>query len=181
MSCTRGRRPGCRAHPIRRTANIDPVRTVDSGPAPPNGPGPSGDAIEPVRGLARVTDMVDTLAAAGLTVERTQLGQARELPAVVDLAAYRLVQESLTNAHKHGTGTARLTISYTADAVVVDVVNPIAAGRVPTRSGYGMLGMRERAATAGGTLEAQPRPDGWFAVHAELPAPAPKTVTGQQT
>jgi signal transduction histidine kinase len=131
---------------------------------------------EPVRGLTRLTDMVDSLAAAGLTVERTQLGQARELPAVVDLAAYRIVQEALTNAHKYGTGTARLTITYTADAITLDVVNSVAAGRAPVSSGYGILGMRERAATAGGTLDAQARPDGRFTVHAELPAPALKAA-----
>lgn len=131
---------------------------------------------EPVRGLTRLTDMVDSLAAAGLTVERTQLGQARELPAVVDLAAYRIVQEALTNAHKYGTGTARLTITYTADAITLDVVNPIAADRAPVSSGYGILGMRERAATAGGTLDATARPDGRFTVHAELPAPALKAA-----
>jgi signal transduction histidine kinase len=134
------------------------------------------DATEPVRGLARLTDTVDALAAAGLTVERGQVGTARELPAVVDLAAYRIVQEALTNAHRYGTGTASLTITYTADAITLDVTNPIAAERIPTRSGYGILGMKERAATAGGTLTADTRPDGRFAVHAELPAPAIKAA-----
>ncbi|WP_414638823.1 sensor histidine kinase [Actinophytocola sp.] len=132
---------------------------------------------EPVRGLARLTDMLDALAAAGLTVARKQIGQARELPAVVDLAAYRILQEALTNAHKYGTGTASLTITYTTDAITLDVVNPIATERIPTRSGYGILGMRERAATAGGSLDAQARPDGRFVVHAELPAPALKAMT----
>ncbi|MEI8409721.1 MULTISPECIES: sensor histidine kinase [unclassified Kribbella] len=130
---------------------------------------------EPVRGLARLTDMLDALAAAGLTVERKQLGEARELPAVVDLAAYRILQEALTNAHKYGTGTACLTITYTTDAVTLDVVNSIAA-HIPTGSGYGILGMKERAATAGGTLDAHARPDGPFTVHAELPAPALKAA-----
>jgi signal transduction histidine kinase len=137
-------------------------------------------ATEPVRGLAHLTGMVDALAAAGLTVERTQLGHARELPAVVDLAAYRILQESLTNAHKHGTGTAHLTITYTADSIALDVANAIAAGRGRTRSGYGILGMRERAAAAGGVFQAQAQPDGRFTVHAELPAPAAKTRTGRQ-
>jgi signal transduction histidine kinase len=134
------------------------------------------DATEPVRGLTRLTDMVDALAAAGLTVEREQVGESRELPAVVNLAAYRILQEALTNAHKHGTGTARLTITYTTEKITLDVVNPIAAERVPTRSGYGLLGMRERAATAGGSLDAHARLDGRFTVHAELPAPALKAT-----
>ena len=132
---------------------------------------------EPVRGLARLTDMIDTLAASGLTVERRQTGQPRELPAVVDLAAYRILQEALTNAHKYGTGRAQLTITYTAESITLDVVNTVAAERIPTRSGYGILGMRERAATAGGTLEARSHPDGRFTVHAELPAPAPKAAS----
>jgi signal transduction histidine kinase len=139
---------------------------------------PEDDPVtEPVRGLARLTDMIDTLAASGLTVERRQVGQARELPAVVDLAAYRILQEALTNAHKYGTGKAHLTITYTSESIILDVVNTVAAERIPTRSGYGILGMRERAATAGGTLEAQARPDGRFTVHAELPAPALKAAT----
>ncbi|WP_410793246.1 sensor histidine kinase [Kribbella sp. C-35] len=128
---------------------------------------------EPLRGLSRLTDMLDALAAAGLTVERKQIGQARELPAVVDLAAYRILQEALTNAHKYGTGTACLTVTYTVDGVTLDVVNPIATGNVPGRSGYGILGMKERAASAGGTLDAHPRQDGRFLLHADLPAPVP--------
>jgi signal transduction histidine kinase len=132
---------------------------------------------EPVRGLSRLTDMLDALAAAGLTVERGQVGQPRELPAVVDLAAYRILQEALTNAHRYGTGTAGLTIAYTDEGVTLDVVNTIAEERTPHRSGYGIVGMRERAATAGGTLHAQAGPDGRFTVHAELPAPALKAIT----
>ncbi|MFJ5985538.1 sensor histidine kinase [Lentzea sp. NPDC092896] len=131
---------------------------------------------EPGRGLARLTEVVDSLAAAGLTVERKQIGESRELPAVVDLAAYRILQEALTNAHKYGTGTARLTVAYTPDALTLDVVNPIAEDRAPVTSGYGIIGMTERAATAGGSLDTSMR-DGRFSVHAELPAPALKATT----
>jgi signal transduction histidine kinase len=131
-------------------------------------------AIEPVRGLASLTDMVDTLAAAGLTVERTRHGEPRELPAVVDLAAYRILQEALTNAHKYGTGRATLTITYTAEGIVLEVVNAVAADRAPATSGYGIVGMRERAASAGGTVHAQAGPGGRFTVRAELPALATK-------
>ena len=130
---------------------------------------------EPVRGLARLTEMVDALAAAGLTVERRQIGEPRELPAVVDLAAYRILQEALTNAHKYGTGTACLTITYTDEGITLDVANPIAKERAPASSGYGILGMRERAATAGGNLAVEAHPDGRFTVHANLPAPKATT------
>jgi signal transduction histidine kinase len=131
---------------------------------------------EPVRGLARLTDVVDTLASAGLTIERRQIGQARELPAVVDLAAYRILQEALTNAHKHGTGTASVTVTYAEEGITVDVVNTIAAQGRSARPGYGLIGMRERAATAGGTIDTQARPDGRFTVHADLPAPSGKAT-----
>jgi signal transduction histidine kinase len=94
----------------------------------------------------------------------------------VDFAAYRILQEALTNAHKYGVGTASLTIRYTGDVLVLEVVNRIAAERVPTRSGYGIVGMRERAATAGGSLSAQAGPDGRFTVRADLPAPEPKAA-----
>lgn len=132
---------------------------------------------EPVRGLTRLPDVVDALAAAGLTVERRQFGQTRELPAVTDLAAYRIVQEALTNAHKYGTGTADLTVTYTAEGITIDIVNAIDARRAPTRSGYGIVGMRERAVIAGGTLCAEAGPDGRFTVHADLPTPTPKAAT----
>jgi signal transduction histidine kinase len=128
---------------------------------------------EPTRGLARLAELLDAFAAAGLKVEYRQHGDARELPAVVDLAAYRIVQESLTNAHKHGTGKARLAVTYTPGAVVVDVRNTAAAPGGGT--GYGLVGMRERAAAAGGTVTAGRESDGTFAVHAELPAAAEET------
>ncbi|WP_431919451.1 sensor histidine kinase [Amycolatopsis tucumanensis] len=134
------------------------------------------DGTEPVRGLARLTDMLDALAAAGLVVEREQIGHARPLPAVVDLAAYRILQEALTNAHRYGTGTARLTITYAVEKITLDIVNFIADGRAPAGSGYGILGMRERAATAGGNLDVRAGPDGRFTVHAELPAPTLKAA-----
>ncbi|MFC4065470.1 sensor histidine kinase, partial [Actinoplanes subglobosus] len=108
----------------------------------------------------------------GLKVDHDQRGEARQLPAVVDLAAYRILQEALTNAQKHGTGTAALTVEYRTGQVAVQVVNH--AGTPGTTSGYGLLGMRERASAAGGTLHAGRRPDGCFQVRAVLPAPAPK-------
>ncbi|MCD0445716.1 histidine kinase [Glycomyces sp. A-F 0318] len=134
------------------------------------GPDELAPPTEPTRGLARLAELLDAFAAAGLQVEHRQRGEARELPAVVDLAAYRIVQESLTNAHKHGTGKARLDVAYTPAAVVVDVRNTAAASGGGT--GYGLVGMRERAAAAGGTVTAGRGGDGTFAVHAELPATA---------
>ena len=127
-------------------------------------------ATEPTRGLARLSELLETFAASGLQVEHRQHGRARDLPAVVDLAAYRIVQEALTNAQKHGTGAACLTVAYTPDAVVLDIGNAVAPGQSGAGSGYGLVGMRERAAAAGGTVSAGLTDGGRFAVHAQLPA-----------
>lgn len=132
------------------------------------------ESTEPTRGLARLAELLDSFAAAGLQVEHRQSGTVRDLPAVVDLAAYRIVQESLTNAHKYGTGRARLAITYAPDAVQIDVDNAIAKDAEPNGSGYGLVGMRERAAATGGTVTAGAEGDR-FAVHAELPATAKET------
>ncbi|GAA2657554.1 sensor histidine kinase [Paractinoplanes durhamensis] len=127
---------------------------------------------EPVRGLARFAELLGTSGAAGLHVEHQQLGTIRELPALVDLAAYRILQESLTNAQKHGAGTASVTIRYTAGHVVLEVTNT--AGTHGSAGGYGLVGMRERATATGGTLKTERRPDGTFRVRAVLPAPITK-------
>ncbi|GAA2695468.1 sensor histidine kinase [Actinoplanes palleronii] len=125
---------------------------------------------EPTRGLARLPELLDAVAAAGLKVAFERAGAERELPAVVDLAAYRIIQESLTNAHKHGDGHARLTMTYTREGVRIDVVNTV-TDHHREGDGYGLIGMRERAAAADGTLHARADDQGRFTVHAELPAP----------
>ncbi|MDN3243454.1 sensor histidine kinase [Glycomyces tritici] len=132
------------------------------------------ESTEPTRGLARLADLLDSFAASGLQVEHRQIGAARDLPAVVDLAAYRIVQESLTNAHKYGTGRASLAITYAPDAVRIEVDNAIAEDALPGGSGYGLVGMRERAAATGGTVTAEAA-GGRFAVRAALPATAKET------
>lgn len=109
------------------------------------------DTTEPVPGLAAIPALVESFHAAGLAVEWTSSGEPRPLPTSVELAAYRTVQEALTNAHKHGDGRVRLTIVHTADAVDVEAVNRVGTSRPPT-AGFGLLGMRERVSAAGGTL-----------------------------
>ncbi|GAA3909541.1 histidine kinase [Actinoplanes auranticolor] len=126
-------------------------------------------ATEPTRGLARLSGLLDDLAAAGLRVDHRRLGEARELPALVDLAAFRIAQEALTNAQKYGDGTARLTVAYTADGVTLDIINQVRPDVPPSGSGYGIIGMRERAASTGGELTAGREANGRFAVHADLP------------
>ena len=85
---------------------------------------------EPTQGLSELSGLLDGLAAAGLRVEYRRNGAARELPAGVDLAAYRIIQESLTNAEKHGAGgRAHLTLTYGRDGVTAEVTNPIGPQR----------------------------------------------------
>jgi signal transduction histidine kinase len=128
------------------------------------------DENEPTRGLARLGGLLDSLGGAGLRVEHRQEGDARELPSAVDLAAYRIVQESLTNAHKHGNEpAASLRLGYTPAGLDITVSN--SAPDESDGSGHGLIGMRERAAAVGGTLRAE-YSDGHFVVEAFLPAPA---------
>jgi signal transduction histidine kinase len=97
-------------------------------------------------------------------------GTARELPAGADLAAYRVIQESLTNALKHaGPASARVALDYAPGRVTIEVADD---GRGPSAEpgvGHGLIGMRERVGMFGGTLETSARPGSGFVVHAEIP------------
>jgi signal transduction histidine kinase len=128
----------------------------------------------PAPRLDRLADLTDD---AGLPVRTTVSGHPRPLPAELDRAAYRIVQEALTNVRRHaGQGAAvTITIEYRQDDLVVCVVDDGgAAGPVtdPVTPGNGLGGMRERTAALGGSLTAGPRPDGGFDVRARLPLPA---------
>jgi signal transduction histidine kinase len=123
----------------------------------------------PVAGLARLDDLVEATRAAGLPVTVEVSGEPRELPPSVDTAAYRIIQEALTNTRKHA-GPARATVqlTYTEDGITMRIDDD---GTGPTGSkdgGDGLPGMRERAAALGGTLTAGPRPGGGFRVDAHL-------------
>ncbi|GAA3515496.1 signal transduction histidine kinase [Streptosporangium album] len=127
------------------------------------------DAEATRRRVAEVEELADRAREAGLEVRLHVDGDARELPASVDLAGYRIVQESLTNALKHGGEAADLVIGYRPGLVTLTVDNPIHdAGRELPGAGAGIIGMRERAALVGGVFEAGPHDRGWR-VHAELP------------
>jgi signal transduction histidine kinase len=126
----------------------------------------------PTPGLAHLETLVTATAEGGLPVDLVVSGSVEDLPAAVDLAAYRIVQESLTNVVRHA-GPTRATVRVTSEPgrIVLEVrdagrARPGANGR---RDGHGIAGMRERAAAVGGTLEAGPRPEGGFRVVATLP------------
>jgi signal transduction histidine kinase len=128
---------------------------------------------------------VETLTAAGLRIQHRQAGRQRPVPIAIDLAAYRIIQEGLTNAHKHGAGGARLLVDYRPDALHIEIHNAVrtrpstAAG-----TGNGLTGMRERAHALGGSLNAGPDPDGTFHLDARLPLPdlpADRHATAMET
>jgi signal transduction histidine kinase len=130
----------------------------------------------PQPGLDRVDELAAPLRAAGLQVVVTREGAPVALPAGVDISAYRIVQEALTNTLRHAQATvAEVTFRYEADAVEIDVVDdgrPGAGRGGGDGPGLGLLGMNERAATLGGTFEAGPTAHGGYRVHARLPLDA---------
>jgi signal transduction histidine kinase len=126
----------------------------------------------PTSTLARLDELVSQAASAGLEVRTLTHGEARPLPFGVDVAAFRIVQEALTNVARHaGPATATVQVSYGERELVVEVDDD---GRGPTapdetRDRRGIVGMRERAAALGGDLQAGPRPGGGFRIKARLP------------
>ncbi|MGW1761408.1 sensor histidine kinase [Streptomyces mirabilis] len=127
---------------------------------------------DPMPGLAQVPALLASFERAGLAVSDTWRGITEPLEPAVDLAAYRIVQESLTNVRKHaGADHARLFLHYHGERLTITVEDDGCAGpRDPHPGvGHGLIGMRERATTIGGTLYAGPRPEGGFTVTAELP------------
>ncbi len=133
------------------------------------------DGRAPQPTLLRLEELVAHGRAAGMVVEVTTRGRPSPLPAAVDLAAYRVVQEGLTNARRHAPGSiVSITISY-EDGVRVVVRNTAPTERPPPTSGdvHGLLGMRERVQHSGGTLSVGPTQDGGWRVEARLPDQPP--------
>ncbi len=130
-----------------------------------------GLALTPQPGLDQVDRLVEQVRETGLAVEVAVEGERRPLPPGVDLAAYRIVQESLTNVIKHaGPARARVALRYDDRELRLEITDD---GRGPGPSvnggGHGLVGMRERVSLYGGSLEAAPVPDGGFQVRARLP------------
>ncbi|MEU0948042.1 sensor histidine kinase [Streptomyces canus] len=164
----------------------------------------SGDAAapaEPAPGLSRLPGLLESFRRAGLEVTVHQEGTARPLPPGVDLTAYRIVQEALTNVTKHaGTRNARVGLAWDRDHVTLTVADDGEGARTavtaptaftaPTAAtgssasaagdrppGYGLIGMRERATAVGGRLSAGTRPEGGYLVSVQLPLPPAKDAT----
>jgi signal transduction histidine kinase len=129
----------------------------------------------PQPGLMRVGQLVSQLEEAGLPVKLTVEGDARPLPPGIDLNAYRIVQESLTNALKHGgpDTTALLRLIYQPDRITIEITDDGRGAAVELAAadphGHGQVGMRERVSLLGGDITTGPRRGGGYRVRAELP------------
>jgi signal transduction histidine kinase len=161
----------------------------------------SGQPNQPAPGLSRLDALLGGVRAAGLPVTATATGRRPDLAAVTDLSAFRIIQEALTNTLRHaGPASAVVTVHYAADALLIEVTDtgrgligpaaeaayasflvgagaPVTADadydRLAGGQGHGLRGMRERAAAAGGAVEAGPRAEGGFRVAATLPFSPP--------
>ncbi len=140
----------------------------------------AAESYHPAPGLASVRDLAAELTGAGLPVEVRTVGTPEPVPTALDVTAYRLVQEALTNVAKHaGRTQATVTVRYEPGALGLEILDDGPTDRSPTRHaaspsanaspGHGQLGMRERVAVWGGSLETGPRPEGGYAVRATLP------------
>jgi signal transduction histidine kinase len=130
------------------------------------------EPTEPAGGLDRLDELIDSFGSTGLLVNCAVTGQVRKLPEAVDLTAYRVIQESLTNTAKHAAGAAaRIKLDFRPAALSLTVENDGLPAPEAIEEGHGIIGMRERAAALGGRLSAGPRQGGGFRVLAELPAP----------
>ncbi|HLU27918.1 MAG TPA: histidine kinase [Glycomyces sp.] len=145
----------------------------------PSSGGEDETNLVPQPGLDRLDSLIDRFAFAGLPVEVLVSGEARGLPAGVDVTAYRIVQEALTNALKHGKGArAQVMVRYTERWLRVEVLNTgssVLTGHRPepaapeADTGRGLLGLKERVAVYGGELDARRRLGGGFRVRARIP------------
>jgi signal transduction histidine kinase len=132
--------------------------------------GAQSGVIEAPPGLASLDTLIAQHTATGLGVATEMSGAPRTLGDAADQAAYRILQEALTNAARHGSGTARIELAYDDTAIELTVTNPVAAvnGAARPGGGHGLVGMRERATLLGGDLDVA-HIDGAFEVHARIP------------
>lgn len=144
----------------------------------PGSPG-AGPGAVPV-GLAQLDDILRQFRGHGLDVTVRRIGETRELPAAVDVVALRVIQEALTNAHKHGVEhRAHVVLEYLPDRLHVTVVNPVPARVTGAAAGHGLTGARERVEAVRGTLTHGRAGVGSWALDADLPTPVSLPVPGQ--
>ncbi|MGW5491506.1 histidine kinase [Streptomyces olivaceoviridis] len=141
---------------------------------PEAGEGVAGEPRTPGPSLTRLDELADTVRATGMTVHVHREGAADGLPAAVDLTAYRIIQEALTNTLRHAVGADEVSVrvldeGHCLEITVVDNGRTAQGLWAGTGAGRGLMGMKERARLVGGSLHAGPRPGGGFEVAARLP------------
>lgn len=133
--------------------------------------------LDPTPMLDSLPVLVDSFRSAGLTVRWASTGAVPDLSDAVSLAVYRTVQEGLTNAHKHGDGSAVLTTAAGSGGFEVTIDNATRGeSTLSERTGFGLIGMRERVSSVGGELSCGPTSDGQFHVRAVFPVKPPTTA-----
>jgi len=150
------------------------LRHVDQGPSgagSETSAGPGSAPLEPAPGLADLDRLVEQSRDAGVRVEIQTLGERHPVPASIDLSAFRIIQEALTNVARHaGADRCRVVVAQHPDVLSIEIIDTGRGGTAGT--GYGIIGMRERVTLLGGTFQAGPRAEGGFRVAARLPLPA---------
>ncbi len=137
------------------------------------GPGPEQAPLGPAPGLADLEQLAAMTLDAGVKVDVDWHGSRAPLPADIDLSAFRIIQEAVTNVVRHaGTGQCQVLIDQQDGQLSIEVTDSGHGGST-AGTGYGIIGMRERATLLGGDFSAGPRPGGGFRVAARLPVPAP--------
>jgi signal transduction histidine kinase len=138
--------------------------------------------LAPQPGLEQLRELLDQAREAGMSVSFTLEGPVRPLPEGAELAAYRVVQESLTNTRKHGglAATAAVTLRYEPNGLLLQVTDDgLGAAAAADGPGHGLTGMRERVEMYGGTVRAGPLPSGGYQVTARLPDAGPELPAGR--
>ncbi|MFE6158482.1 sensor histidine kinase [Streptomyces sp. NPDC056486] len=137
-------------------------------------PGRAEEApLGPEPGLAAVARLAETTTTAGVHVDVRWLGELRPLPPEVDISAYRIIQEALTNVVRHASAdSCRVSVDCRGEELSIEVIDGGRGHGGTPDSGYGLLGMRERVGLLHGEFSAEPRPEGGFRVAARLPVPA---------
>ncbi|MFG2646805.1 sensor histidine kinase [Streptomyces sp. NPDC048436] len=136
-------------------------------------PGAADAPLGPEPGLAAVDRLAETTTAAGVRVDVRWLGEPRPLPPEIDMSAYRIIQEALTNVVRHAsTASCRVSVDCRDEELTIEVIDGGRGHGSTTDSGYGLVGMRERVGLLHGEFSAAPRPEGGFRVAARLPVPA---------
>jgi signal transduction histidine kinase len=164
---------------LREDAEQDTASEQDIASEPD--PQPAAPGRRPQPGLPQLGELVDAAReASGGVVRLIMSGQADRLDPGVELAAYRIVQEALTNARRHAPGAAvDVELRYADDALRLRIRDNGPGQAARYRAGHGLLGMRERATAVGGSLQTGDARGGGFCVQAELPAKAPDAMTGK--